>query len=79
VGDVLRYCTKWELGLPKGGGVASTVASFAGGLSWQIGLFDVDKAASFEEVVEALVSNTPERTDFVTLVWERPAGATAEV
>ena len=46
--------------------------SFAGGLSWQMGLFDVNQAADWDEVVEVLVSNTPERTDKVTLVFERP-------
>jgi hypothetical protein len=37
----------------------------------RLGLFDVAKANSFEEVVEALVSNTEERTDEVTLIFER--------
>ena len=73
-GDVLRYCPKWEIGLP--GGAASpgaTIASFSGaGLSWQMGLLDVAKATSWDEVVEALTSNTEERTDTVTLVFERP-------
>ena len=73
-GDVLRYCTEWTMGLP--GGAASpgaTVASFSGaGLSWQLGLFDVRKATSWDDVVTALTSNTPERTQEVTLVFERP-------
>mmetsp|Transcript_889 Transcript_889/g.1403 ORF Transcript_889/g.1403 Transcript_889/m.1403 type:complete len:175 (-) Transcript_889:1449-1973(-) len=71
-GDVLRYCTNWTLQLPAGGGIASTVGSFGGALSWQIGLFDVKKAKTWDEVVEALVSNTEERTDTATLVFERP-------
>ena len=33
----------------------------------------VNKAKSWDEVVEALVSNTEERTDTMTLVFERPA------
>ena len=52
-GDVLRYTTKWELGLPpqgKGGSIVGTVASFAGGLSWQLGLLDVAKATEWDEV-----------------------------
>ena len=75
-GDILRYCTTWTLGLP--GGAASpgaTIASFSGaGLSYRLGLFDVCKEAKkWDDVVEALTSNTPERTDQVTLVFERPA------
>lgn len=66
------YCTNWALQLPAGGGIASTVGSFGGALSWQVGLFDVKKAKNWDEVVEALVSNTEERTDTATLVFERP-------
>lgn len=40
VGDVLRYCTQWTLGLPSGDGAITTAASFAGAISWQLGLFD---------------------------------------
>merc|ERR1712087_228370 len=72
VGGVLRYTTAWSMGLPRGDGVVSTVASFGGAIGWQISLFDVSKASSWDAVVEALVSNTPERTDSVTLVFERP-------
>ena len=74
VGDILRYCTEWKLGLP--GGAASpgaTIASFSGaGLGYQLGLFDVAKATSWDDVVTALTSNTQERTDSVTLIFERP-------
>lgn len=72
VGDVLRYCTEWKMGLPSGDGAITTAASFAGAISWQMGLFDVLKASAWDEVVEALVSNTEERTEMVTLVFERP-------
>jgi len=76
-GDVLRYCTEWNIGLP--GGEASpgaTIASFSGaGLGWKLGLFDVIKATSWDDVVTALTSNTQERTDSVTLVFERPHAA----
>eukprot|EP00965_Chrysotila_dentata_P206877 6183794-Pleurochrysis_carterae.AAC.3 len=47
-------------------------ASFGGAIGWQLSLFDVNKAKTWDEVVNALVSNTPERTDSVTLVFERP-------
>lgn len=72
VGDILRYSTQWTMGLPQGDGAVTTAASFAGAISWQLGLFDVAKAKSWDEVVEALVSNTVERSDSITLVFERP-------
>ena len=77
VGDVLRYSSQWTLGLPKGESLAGTAAAFAGGLSWQCTLFDVIKAKAWEQVVEALTSNTDSHTDEVVLIFERPAGGTA--
>lgn len=56
-GDVLRYTSQWTLGLPSGDGLLSTAASFSGGVSWQCSLFNVVKARSWEQVVEALTSN----------------------
>jgi len=72
VGDILRYSTQWSLGLPRGGGVVDTALSFSGSASWQISMFDVLKASSWNEVVEALTSNTQQRTDVVVLLFERP-------
>ena len=74
-GDILRYCTEWKMGLPGGAATpGATIASFSGaGLSYQLGLFDVCKQAKkWDDLVDALTSNTPERTDEVTLVFERP-------
>jgi hypothetical protein len=71
-GDVLRYTSQWTLGLPPGEGLGNTVASFAGGISWQCSMFNVIKAPSWEFVVEALTSNTSSRTDEVVLIFERP-------
>jgi len=71
VGDVLRLTSQWTMGLPRGNGIISTAASFSGAIGWQCTLFDVMKANKWEEVVEALVSNTPQRTDEVVLVFER--------
>ena len=71
-GDILRYTTKWELGTPPEGTIAGTIGAFGGLINWQLGLLDVAKASDWNEVVEALTSNTPERTDSVTLVFERP-------
>jgi hypothetical protein len=51
--------------------VDTTAASFAGGLSWQCSLFNVVKAKAWGQVVEALTSNVPERTDEVVLIFER--------
>jgi len=56
-GDVLRYTSQWTIGLPSGGGIISTAASFSGGVSWQCSLFNVLKAKSWEQVVGALTSN----------------------
>jgi hypothetical protein len=71
VNDVLRFTSQWSLGLPRGDGLITQGAAFAGGLSWQCSLFDVMKANSWEEVVEALTSNTLDRTDEVVLIFER--------
>merc|ERR1712127_490093 len=72
VGDILRYTSQWTMGLPRGNGLVSTAASFSGAIGWQCSLFDVTKATSWEEVIEALTSNTPDRTDEVLLIFERP-------
>ena len=42
-------------------------------------LHTVNKATSFDQVVEALVTNTEERTESVTLVFERTKGASATI
>lgn len=78
VGDILRYSSQWTLGLPRGDGIATQAAAFAGGLSWQCTMFNVLKAGSWEEVVEALVSNEQSRTDEVVLLFERPLEGSAE-
>jgi hypothetical protein len=72
VGDVLRFKSQCTMGLPRGDGLVTTAASFAGGLSWQCSMFDVMKASRWEAVVEALVSNVESRTDEVVLLFERP-------
>lgn len=73
VGDVLRYTSYWKLGLPVGGNaLADSAAAFSGGLSWQCSMYDVMSAKNWEQVVEALVSNTDTRTDEVLLIFERP-------
>jgi hypothetical protein len=59
VGDVLRYTSQWRIGYAGGDGILSSVASIAGGVSWQCVLFNVMEAESWEQVVEALVSNVP--------------------
>ena len=71
VNDILRYTSQWSLGLPQGSGIATTAASFAGGVSWQCSMFDVAKAKVWEQVVQALTSNTVARTDEVLLIFER--------
>eukprot|EP00558_Chaetoceros_sp_UNC1202_P009824 CAMPEP_0197233930 /NCGR_PEP_ID=MMETSP1429-20130617/1839_1 /TAXON_ID=49237 /ORGANISM="Chaetoceros sp., Strain UNC1202" /LENGTH=155 /DNA_ID=CAMNT_0042692247 /DNA_START=114 /DNA_END=581 /DNA_ORIENTATION=- len=71
VGDILRFTSQYTMGLPRGNGLATTAASFSGAIGWQCSLFDVAKANSWEEVIEALVSNVPGRTDEVVLIFER--------
>ena len=75
VGDLLRFSSQWTMGLPRGDGILSTAASFSGAIGWQCSLFDVMKASQWDEVVEALTSNTPQRTDEVVLIFERPLPA----
>mmetsp|Transcript_8824 Transcript_8824/g.15981 ORF Transcript_8824/g.15981 Transcript_8824/m.15981 type:complete len:183 (+) Transcript_8824:125-673(+) len=72
VGDVLRFTSAWSMGLPRGDGLVTTAASFAGGLQWQCSMFDVMKSKSWQQVVEALTSNVESRTDEVVLLFERP-------
>mmetsp|Transcript_705 Transcript_705/g.1277 ORF Transcript_705/g.1277 Transcript_705/m.1277 type:complete len:206 (-) Transcript_705:2408-3025(-) len=74
-GDVLRYCSQFTMGLPRGDGVMTTAASFGGAIGWQCTMFPVDKAQRWEQVVEALVSNTEQRTDECVLIFERPKEA----
>jgi hypothetical protein len=75
VGDVLRYTSQWTLGPPQGDGVMATVGMFAGSVSWGCSLYNVMEAKSWEQVVEALVSNVESRTDEVVLLFERPLEA----
>lgn len=77
VNDVLRFTSQWTLGLPRGDGLMTTAAAFSGGLSWQCSMFDVMKAKQWEQVVQALTSNTASRTDEVVLIFERPLEGTA--
>ncbi len=72
VGDVLRYTSQWTLGLPRGDGVITTAMSFAGGIGWQVSMFDVARATKWEDVVTALISNEASRTDEVVMLFERP-------
>jgi len=73
IGDILRFTTSWSMGQIEGSGLLSTVGNFGGAPSWRLSMFDVAKASSFNEVVEALTSNEPRRgTQSVTLVFERP-------
>ena len=40
-------------------------------MEWKVGIFDVNKAKGWEEVVEALTSNEKSRTDQIVLAFER--------
>mmetsp|Transcript_12407 Transcript_12407/g.16297 ORF Transcript_12407/g.16297 Transcript_12407/m.16297 type:complete len:185 (-) Transcript_12407:322-876(-) len=78
VGDVLRYTSQWTLGLPKGEGLGQSLGGFAGSLSWGCSMFDVMAVKDWRQVVEALTTNIPSRTDEVVLIFERPLKETAE-
>lgn len=78
VGDVLRYTSQWTLGLPRGDGIVASAAAFSGGVSWQCSMFDAAKASKWDEVVDALVSNEPRRTDEVVLIFERSSPSTSD-
>lgn len=75
VGDVLRYTSQWTLGIPQGDGIVATASFFSGGVSWGCTMFNVMAAKSWDQVVEALVSNVESRTDEVVLLFERPTEA----
>ena len=69
VGDVLRATTCFSQGF-QAAGLTSDIASFAGNIKTRPAIFDTT-GAQWDAVVSALVSNTEERTDAVTLVFER--------
>ena len=69
VGDVLRATTCFSQGF-QAAGAASDIAAFAGNIKWRRSVFDTT-GAQWEQTVQALVSNTAERTESVTLVFER--------
>ncbi|GMH53827.1 hypothetical protein TL16_g01539 [Triparma laevis f. inornata] len=71
VGDKLLYCSHFTMGLPRGDGIITTVGSFGGAIGWQCSMFDVRRARSFEEVIEALTSNVEGRTDECVMIFER--------
>jgi hypothetical protein len=68
-GDVLRATTCWSQGF-NAAGATSDILSFAGNIKWRKSVFDTT-GAPWDEVVKALLSNTAERSQTVTLVFER--------
>lgn len=77
-GDLLRATTSWSQGF-QAAGVTSDIAMFAGNIKWRKSLFDTT-GAPWQETVNALMSNTEERSKTVTLVFEReiPEGSIPE-
>ena len=69
VGDVLRATSAWSQGF-NAAGVTSDIVSFAGNIKWRRSVFDTT-GAPWEQVVQALTSNTAERCSQVSLVFER--------
>jgi hypothetical protein len=72
IGDILRYTSQYTMGLPRGDGIGTTFASFAGGLKWQCSMFNIMSVNKWEQVMQALLSNTIDRTDEVVFIFERP-------
>eukprot|EP00596_Hydrurales_sp_CCMP1899_P009130 CAMPEP_0119037810 /NCGR_PEP_ID=MMETSP1177-20130426/6322_1 /TAXON_ID=2985 /ORGANISM="Ochromonas sp, Strain CCMP1899" /LENGTH=169 /DNA_ID=CAMNT_0006999519 /DNA_START=122 /DNA_END=631 /DNA_ORIENTATION=- len=68
-GDVLRATTCWSQGF-NAAGVTSDIAMFAGNIKYRKSIYDTT-GAPWEEIVNALLSNTVERSTTVTLVFER--------
>ncbi len=69
VGDVLRATSCWSQGF-NAAGATSDIMSFAGNVKWRRSVFDTT-GAPWEQVVQALTSNTNERCSQVSLVFER--------
>ena len=69
VGDALRACTSWSQGFSAAGATAD-ISMFAGSIKLRKSIFDCT-LAPWEKVVEALTSNTAERSKTVTLIFER--------
>jgi len=67
--DVLRGATCWSQGFSAAGAM-SDIMQFAGNVKWRKSVFDCT-GAPWQNVVEALVSNTAERSQTVTLIFER--------
>jgi hypothetical protein len=64
--------TCWTKGFATGvGGAANDILSFAGVMEWKKSIFDCT-GAPWDKVVDALLTNTPERSTTVTLIYERP-------
>jgi hypothetical protein len=68
--DVLRATTCFSQGFAEAAGVLSDASAFAGNIKTRRAVFDTTNA-QWDQVVAALLSNTEERTDTVTLVFER--------
>ena len=69
VGDVLRATSCWSQGF-NAAGATSDIMSFAGNVKWRRSVFDTT-GAPWEQIVQALTSNTAERCSRVSLVFER--------
>ena len=73
VGDVLRATTAWSQGM-QAAGITSDIMQFAGNVKWRKSVFDT-AGAPWQSTVDALLSNTAERSEKVSLVFERQIDA----
>ncbi len=74
-GDILRATTCWSQGF-QAAGPMSDIMQFAGNVKWRKSLFDCT-GAPYQQIVDALISNIPERSKTVTLVFERETSGSA--
>ena len=65
----MRATTAWSQGM-NAAGLTSDIMSFAGNVKWRKSIFET-VGAPFDSTVAALQSNTAERSQKVTLVFER--------
>jgi len=73
VGDILRATSAWSQGM-NAAGLTSDIMQFAGNVKWRKSIFDTT-GAPWQATVDALLSNTAERSSVVSLVFERPISA----
>eukprot|EP01041_Mallomonas_annulata_P005295 gene5295-10588_t len=76
VGDIMRATTCFSQGFVAAG-AATDIMAFAGNVKWRKGIFETS-GAPWSQILDALLSNTPDKTTDVTIVFERETAPLAE-